>query len=409
MIRRGVALFLLLLLLAGCATRSRTPAPVPEPPPAPPVKEGPAWVSLEVRSGDGPWQPVKEGATYPRESLALRFQLHGAVDEAALRQQLPEGARVEKAGDDRLDAFMAQAPPVLRFSGVGSPEGLVRFYTGLPPQLVALDPATGNEEALAELPVDIQEVYLGPGGRQVLAHALASGPDGQLLAHAHLIDLTTGERWVRPHPWSVFGGHVAWWGDAVILTRPYALEVWEPRTDSRTEIASQGKYWVALSPEGRYLAGYSFDQNDLKEDWLPPATVVLFDLKERIERLYPGVARPKVYTHGIDFYLAFNAGGTGLLMEDHPTRESVRGLRLDRETGQVTVVGEGSLRPPYDEPSPGYMGWSYRRALWEDVKVVNEAAEEKVWGRGYTVGWLPDGRLLVVRWENADHRIVVGM
>lgn len=409
---------LALLLLAGCATSPRTPSaeppppptapPVglePAPPPPPPVREGPAWVTLAVRAGDGPWEPARNGATYPRARLALRFDLHGPVDEAALRQRLPEGARVEKPADDRLEAVWETPPPALEFLAVGEPPGrMIRFYTGEPPRLVALDPATGQERILGELPADMEWAYLSPDGSAAL---LVYMPDPGDFRTLHL-DLKSGAQQETPLGHQPFYGLVSWYGGQVVKTVYQQVQFWDPQRGGALERVDTGaRYWSAVSPEGRYLAGLHYET--VIAGSITPVTVVIFDLKERREQRFPEAVRIYVGPHHLEQYMEWSPDSRALLMQDHLGHKQTRTLRLHRSTGEITAVDEELVAPPYGPWIAGPDGWSYRAAPWEELRVMSSAGQEQQWDRGYPVGWLPSGELLVIRWENVTHRRVWGM
>ncbi|MFZ5815055.1 MAG: hypothetical protein ACOY93_07095 [Bacillota bacterium] len=346
--RRASGLLLLLLLLVGCGAGPQ-PAPGPEPAPA----------------------PAPAPATKP---------------EAQPADQQPP----------------APAPP----KPEPAPEPEPEPAPALPPRLVALDPATGQEQVLGEVPPDIQTASLSPDGKRLLAIFLKR----ELKAHAFLMELATGRSWEQPHPVDLYF-RLGWWEGTAFIASRGRVQAWEPEAGRWEALESQGRYWQSLSPDGRYLAGFTYDFDAVHaHDWRPPATVVLFDLKERTERAYPEVVRARIHPHGYQFPMIWTEDGSGLLLRDRISREGFRSVRLDLASGQVTETAEETpTGDPWARTYPGPGGWAYRLSDWGPVKLVGPDGSEREWGEGRTVGWLPDGRLLVIRWEGSDRRIIFGL
>lgn len=382
-------------------------ASVPEPP-AKPEAVSVKVLGVDVERSPGTYEPVQRGETLPAQPLTLRVRYAGnATPEQfaswmTMRLQLAKTSYVHPEPGVAL-VSMEVPPPYISFD-VES-QGYLWLYTGEPPKLAALDLATGRESVLGEAPTNVTEGSVSPDGRwAVLVEFADLMRDGEGI---WLIDLASGNRRRLPLESTIFSGPPIWYGDYLVLPNFTHIQYWDLQKGELQVKESAAATWNAVSSDGRYLAG--FRSGGSTGDWIAPATVVIHDLKTRTEQAISGVANSRIHSCWIELFMAWDKDGQALFVEDHPTSKTTRVLRIDRATGAVSEeTAEKALpRPSYDEPhlKPSPAGWQVLNRGWGPLMVISPEGKSLQFGDGYPVGWLPDGRLLLLRWPNVKYRV----
>lgn len=371
-------------------------------------------VSLEWRPDGGGWQPLSKVANLPLAVAELRFRVQGQVPRAALESVLK--ASGIPGGDWSDDAVMVRklsAPPphlLLNFDRIRTDDRLWtahsvwEIFFGVPPALVALDPATGTERPIGQAPLNAAESALSLDGRWVALFAVH--PDNPYAEEAWAVETATG-RLVRLGTESGWPFRQAFWReDELLLTNGGRVFHWRIGTDVAEPVSTRSAQYVAISPDGRYLAGFRYDWQRESKDGLAPGSIVLYDIAARRDRL-AAVDQVKVrITHSeapSHLRMQFSPDGKGLLIEEPIPGEGVphRWVRLDL-TGEELTAAEA---PPPETAVTWLTGPSgYQVPVpagqYTEVRVMAKDGSERSYGPGLVCGWLPDGELLLIRWEN---------
>lgn len=417
-----------LLLLSGCRT-STGPAPVQPPAPEPAASQTPAAASApdqkapveaptpkaepgpiqaEYLSPDGQWLPA-EGALAPAGPLTLRFKLPPGADaadfEAKLAMWKPEVARTIRVPAPDLVEMTVEGPPAhvqIIWSGSLPELGSLEMFTGGPPHVVALNPATGAEETLAELPLRPGVPDLSPDGRWLAVYTETGGT-----VSVFIVDLTTGQRHrLSTSPFPDQG--LFWYADGAVVSAGHHLHFWDwTRKAESGSVESKAADWCCTSPDGRYLAGYAIEETWKGIGDTPYVTVVVHDLQKRTERAYPHAAKARVAPHQVVLTLQWAPDGRSLLLADNLGQGKTTPLRLDLTTGQVSPSSTPMREWTFSETVAGPGGWQYRvpdlmkrgGRPGGPVDLIGPDGKEYHYGEGYIAGWRADGSLLVMRWN----------
>lgn len=388
--------------------------------------------TAELKVGDGPFQPLLPGATVPAQPLYIRFRFTGNPTPEFIENQIKEAFEPHKDATSRT-IFHLQwespeslllslpAPPArtqIAFNGIEGENGLTMrhfafvLYTGEPPRLAALDPATGQETALTEVPADILGRNSSPDGRWVLVSALEG--DSGYAAGYYLLDTTTAT--LQKTPLAAHGGYRGgfWLGDRLIWPVVRQVQVYDLNQRAMSEYPSAADHLTSLSADGRLLAGFTLDyQREDPETWLAPATLVVHDLQTHTERVYEDAASVGVPHKSAPPFLSmrFSDDHTALYFQEYvkgstPEQRIVpRWMKLDLQSGAVSPA-DRVPEPAPESPTPakGSTGWSYVTNEWGPVLLRSPEGQEQSFGSGLVLGWQPDGKLLLVRWPNFELR-----
>ncbi|MFZ5814464.1 MAG: TolB family protein [Bacillota bacterium] len=379
-------------------------------------------ITTEVRYGGEEWKPLQPGSTLPRAPLHLRFHLIGQPKKERVEHAVSDAFRVQGAewrfslsweGDHRLVASVEEPPPQLtfRFDWLEAAHGLqvqrstTSFHTGAhPPQLVRLDPATGEERPVGEVPADLLEGALSPDGRW--AALFATAPDATDREQVWLVDTRTGARRLTGFSSSWVHQRAVWLPDRVLFPTFRGVDLWDLRTHQGSRIESEASLWGPLSPDGRYLPGAVIHHERADEQsLLAPVSIVLVDLERLAVRSFPDVTVTRLRQSDAppSVGMVWSEGGGRLLLADVGSS----GWRsLDTSSGRVEA--ERAAPPPEAGPRPwpsSVSGWAFRpQTSWGPVLLRSPGGGERQAGQGLVLGWEPNGSLLLVRWENFPHR-----
>lgn len=193
-------------------------------------------LQVDQLADDGSWQPLAAGTTLPLRPVALRLRFPGAwapmgsiyrqAEQAGVQMAVPDGETVVLTVTD--------PPPRLHFdltTQVSLGPGGWRNWTvwfgvdfGTPPALVALDPATGAQDLITEVPVDLLASSLSPDGQWALLEVV--DPDRPLEAQVWVVDIAAGQRYLTPLRTGVWRYPVAWQPDRVVVPLGATVQTW---------------------------------------------------------------------------------------------------------------------------------------------------------------------------------------
>lgn len=380
----------------------------PAPPPAPSRRPDVELRGVEVRVSQDQWEPVQPGATLPAQNVTLRFQFQEDLTPVELEDWIKRRFTGTLAVYSLPAAGVAEVtlpdlPSYLHF--FTTTQGHVPMFFGDPPTLVLLDLATGSEKIIGEAPSSVWKASVSPDGRWAVLGAYAQ-PYGS--EQVWLTELSTGERQLLPVKADEITGPFTWVEDQLLIPHGSTMQYWDLSARKAVPRSSAGFFWGPLSPDGRYLAGFSVSQI---EKQVEPATVVIYDLKTGTEQSYPSIAGSLVRSCWIELSMAWDTSGNFLLIEDYVTIKAKGVVHLDRRTGEVSRKNQTTIpEPDYDRPrlGPSPNGWQVLNRGWGPLEGNSPSGERFKWGEGYPVGWMPDGTLVVVRWQNAEHRVKPG-
>lgn|GEM_PF-1422869 len=370
-------------------------------------------VLLEYRDESGEWVPVKPGSTLPHRPLDLRFISVGGADLAEVAERLAQqGVAAERrAGTLTVHLDDPPARMALDLNRVAADHGLVtcrsfiEFFTGEEPHLSLLDPTTGQEQVIGEAPVNVYATLVAPAGDQVAL--MASDPVDPYGTQIWVLDVTAGDlhlTGITPSsPW-----YRAYWRQGELVVADHdRVHRWSQEAAQATVQPSRGRAFTVLSPDGRLLAGIAFDMAEEDESGLAPASIVLIDLETGAERILADRQIRVRIVHGESetrLDLAFSPDGSGLLIrEPTPVPGNWRYLRLDIASDSLEEVPA----PPDAAqrqwvPGPNGLAYRIQEQPYGDVVVRTAGGTERQCGSGHVAGWLPDGRLLLIRWANGQ-------
>lgn len=372
-------------------------------------QQGPT-VSLLHLGPDGTWREVTSGTSLPPGPLRLRIKTTGGVPASYLSSRFMGAEwsggkispdRFEVLASDLAEVAWENPPPIVQVMA-GSLEGeaglrlpydyMPHVYIGTPPQLVAIDPATGREEVLGEAP---STLFYGEVRTDSKVVAFSSmDPVLQDATRAWLFDLE--RRTLVAAPFTSHYGIAAQFDAAGRLVQPLRgpqIGLLNPATGKHEIRRSQANYFGPLSPDGRYLAGHTGGEPGRSTGaWIPPAqpeVLVIHDLMTGKEVVVPweGYARP----HMPLYWLPGGELIQVVSMSDSPEDRDATVYQVDPQTGARTPFTKD-----WAEPYSKFGRWS---AILTDT-----SGKQHDFADGMPIGWLSDGRALVVRWENFRHR-----
>lgn len=383
-------------------------------------------LTVAVRQPPGEWRPFSDVDTLPPAPTELRFRWDRQVDhmEAELRVRRARGTeRVDPqpafawADPQTLVATLARPPALamIDMGGVPGPGAIATYArpivvrTGIPPVLEALDPFTGVRTPLGPAPPDVRQVLAAPAGNHVAFGAFAPQPDGTWwLQTGWVLDLQ--EKRLLPAP---FGSFLGWTNQGALagVGEQGGLEVWHPGTGDRRRFATApGASYASPSPDGRRIAGTRIQsEREDRATFLAPADLLVLDLETGQEQVYPDFGHYYV-THsefGVAFPTIWTDGGRSVAGRDYKGRTVYQWAAVDTKSGNrrlLTSDEAAGLAAP-DRDLSGPSGWRLEQERpWDTVYLVAPDGSRQDQGTGLPAGWLPDGRALVVRWEQSHLR-----
>jgi hypothetical protein len=432
-------------------------------------RQTPPKASTTFRANND-WLPATAGAVIPPDSpLTVRVAFtHDMLAETVERSLTGEHDKSGKSQGDwitglkwldgrTVELTADQPAPSMRLNlaaaqdqyGLFVPGGVPNLYTGEPPRVLAIDPVSGKETRLADIPPEPNTPTLSPDGQllRVMSWQMRGGrdvPDGQFL----LINLTTGAAQpIKPEDpgWAPPSGilSIAREGlDSLLVARQAGTLLIPGLPDMDRWLESPDGKWIAVllrtgaqaeypSVPVRFLMVATDDSNNRKaltgeasmyepgKDgitlygpvWSPDSTRIAFTQPAK-----DGAALVVAdLTTGALRTLAANLPGVRSSWD--PVTWSPDGSKLlagtalvDAATGQVLQrVEVGAGRPFWSKDGQwllfGAMGWNQ----WSEVKLYDlRTGRSTSLGEGLALGWRPDGTAVVVRWPNARYRLIWG-
>lgn len=378
-------------------------------------------VTVELSRNGGDWEPLTAIPVLSPQPLAFRFRLHGGADVFRARLQIEralEGVkyRFEQPAPDTLVVTVPESPPLLFFDfrGVPGEHGVIMnagatVYIGEPPILALLDPATGQEQVLMEVPADLLRGSMSPDGNWLLLSGMA--PEQPWEDNVWMANLQTKELRLtdlRDEPYRPVPK--VWLPDRLLLPYQGRLQTWHLKSGTTETYQGDAEFWQTASPDGRYIVGYSVDYGREDQNWLAPASLFIHDVQKGTDAVLPDLVQYRVPHKGVYLFVRtiWEADGRHILVQDVRWANNalaVGFVRVDVTTGQTEPYTGPTPAPQRVEewhPSPG--GWQVRNyGPWAQVSLRAPDGTEQEAGPGLVVGWTSQGKLLLVRW-NAEQR-----
>lgn len=374
-------------------------------------------VVLQWRPDQGEWRLLDRPANLPRQPFQLRLQLVGGVPREGVERVLQQEGLTgwQWTGPEVLELSVPE-PPVhllLNFDYLLTPDYVPtsrsswELFTGASPVLVAIDPQSGEETVVGNAPLNVAHSSLSPDGQWAVFFSVH--PDSMFAEEAWGMNTTTG----RVHRLGVrtYSAIPRWGADGLLIPWGGTVYHWRPGEEGITPVETGAASFVQLSQDGRWLAGFTYDARREGKDMMMPGSIVLYDTVERKEQV---LARDRIQVRmphsefGPQMPMVFTPDGKGLIIREQPP-EGIRWVQLDLSTEELT--------PATQPQTPKGLEWAvtggYRVSRLQEYSPVLVYAPDgahRSFGEGLVVGWRSDGRLLVVRWENARElrRVVSG-
>lgn len=428
-------------------------------------RQRPPQVAVSYQGPDG-WHPAE--VTVPN-SAPLRLRLTFTNDmlkesvERALtgphdKEGHSEGAWISSLHwiDARtLELQADHVPPVLRFvlqgaqdkNGLFTTRGLPNLYTGETPQVVAVDPTSGQARLLAAIPPEPQGGILSPDGKRVRLASLQAGRSAR--SQHLLVDLGTGKSqalqpdamygyWLTSGEWM----RIERQGEnGLLVTRespagpqqtllndvpPYDSFYGSPdgkwvavlvRTGDYTPDGYLGVRFLFLSTDGKTRKTLTGDARVWRPGkdglrlygpaWSPDSTrIALAQTDHGASSLVVAdvtADAPRTVAHNLP-----RSDGSATLWSPDGTQILVGSLLLDATTGQVQRRLTGSGLLPYWSRDGQ---WRLLQAgEWEPITAYNlRTGASTPLGPGLALGWDVDGKALIIRWADAASRTIFGI
>ena len=400
--------------------------------------------------------------------LRLTFTSPMNRDSVAEALQLSTGTGGIQAmtwrDDQTLELTVADPEPLLYLNLIGARGAnglnvagtLPYLYTGEPAHLVAVDPVTGTEERTGpDLPPEISTIQLSPDRSEV-----------RFLSLERRAELSSP--WDAPYrPWSLdlqsgklsavavegYPGRWSQFGSERMTTRRNAenhLVISHTGPNGVEQVLTEGKelpkiWGLELSPDGNRLALFvPVDDPNLPDPYYP-VRLVMLDLTTLARHEFPGTLR--WFAPGKDGIVLYGptwSPDSRKLLINQDLDDGVAIMVADFDAGTMRTIAmnldgvERAWRSPITwtpdsrkvlvgsvlleaetgavlhrlAEAPGPVLWHpdgerflYPARTWGEVALLTPATGERLsLGEGRPVGWLADGRALILRWPDADLR-----
>ncbi len=428
-------------------------------------RQAPPQATVAYRAGDE-WRPV--GTQVPADTpLVLRLTFtHDMLPETVERAlKGPHDKEGRSQGDwitslkwidaRTLELTADQPQPLMQLNLHGAQErhglyltgGIPSLYTGTPPQVFAVDPASGQAGRIADLTPEPRWADLSPDGKllRVTSQQVRGGHESPTWQHS-LIDLTTGQsQAVKPEDttgyWLPSGELIAIRREGettLVITRQTAAD---PQRTVLPDLPPYDSFY--LSPNGEWLA-VLVQTGEYTPDSYVGVRFLILSIDGRTRQTLAGDARMwRPGKDGITLYgpawspdssrLALTqpaGGGTALMVADlaagalrtvagelpgsrgsfDPVAWSPDGskilvgpLLLNAVSGQVERRIEGVRRLPFFSPNGQWL--LFQPDEWTEITAYNlRTGQSAALGVGLALGWSQDGKALLIRWPGAAHR-----
>lgn len=389
-------------------------------------------VMLELKGENGGWRSHEPGVVLPAQPLLMRLKLHGNPERRWIEERIQQAFRTPKDAatptpqprvaweDDETVLLEVTTPiPTIFFEFAGAPaahglavvDSIYTLHLGAAPRLVALDPATGNERAIAAAVTDIHSAAASPDGEWVVLAGV--DPDQIYSSTAWLYETSTGKRWKTQIPTHHSLPHLLWSEGRLVAPGAGTVIARDLATGQESSHESKAWLWGPPSPDGRYFVGVDihYGRGD-QTSMIAPVTVAIHEVATHQERVLPDALRTFVKNSDSEPYYPIHWSGDGsrVLLPNAISRTplSQGWVAIDPATGAMTEAkGTGTMVQP--EPPAwvaGPTGWKYRQGSWGPITVQSPDGTEHHRGDGLGIGWKKDGSLLIIRWPDFPFRRV---
>jgi hypothetical protein len=405
------------------------------------------------------WRAVSPGEVVQSRPLRLRMQFSRPMDREAVEQALSEqlsavaGARwTAEGGGDTLTFELPDPPPAvdLLFDDIRSADGLwlagrqPAFYTGHAPRIELYDPVARTADQRQRVMADVQSAQVDPGSGTLLLSALQRyagfrPPDsGQW-------QIAVGDTSPRqlPAEWHYPAPAVS--GAMLRINDPQYQVLGPSGTVLSKGLLPDRLSFLALSPDGRYLAGLVV-QWELQDEttFLVPHDLAIVELAtgrvqwfERFVSVYLPptewsiTARPAWSPDGVLLAAVSDLpSGFCIMLADAQAATVARGAELTKsDCGtidyftwspdgahwyvrdiQIPVQNSGAakLLPIHGRAVVSQDGrWVAFGYDWQEIGLFDLSTGEVTGlGPGLIGGWDRRGRLYMIRWPDADYRYI---
>lgn len=380
------------------------------------VREFPTVTASVRRPPAENWQPLRPWEVHPPGPLDLRLAFDRPVSQAEAESRLRRTQSLIQAEwrwvDPQTLIVQHPKPPpvlVLDLGGLPGPGGIglygppVVLRTGTPPVATALNPTTAEETILATVPAEVERAALDATGRWLaVTAAVPSAAPPWTEEQSWAIDLRSGQ-WVMA-PFSE--PFISWHPVQGLLgaEQPGSIVAWHPdRGQSATYSVSANAHYLNLSPDGRYLAGVRIHEERLDPvRQIMPVDLLILDLATGREHVVPEWAHywPGPGQWAAPLPLAWTQDGTGLVGRTYLGPDLWDWVIFDRKSGERRILpADVAAGLNLAAPSPkGPQGWEVQQGReWEAVILRDTRGQSRSLGPGLPAGWLPDGRLVILR------------
>lgn len=435
-------------------------------------RQTPPKAAVTYRAEDG-WRPVSSGtATGSQIPEGAPLTVRVAFSHAMLTDTVERSLTGphDKTGqgdwltglrwlDDQTLEITADRPaPAMQLNLAGAQDqyglfvagGVPNLYSGEPPRVLAVDPVSGEETRLAEIPPEPNGATLSPDGDllRVMTWQLRGGrgvPDAQFL----LVDLGTGEaQTINPEDpgWDVPGGIVSIHPDGEGGLTVVRQGSEGPQETAITDLGQIDSFLA--SPDGKWVAVLTRTGEPAEYPYVPVRFLLVAtdDVNHRIT-LAGEASMYRPGKDGVRLYGPVWSPDSTRLAFTQPTQDGASLVVADMAAGELRTLAASlpGVRSSWDpvtwspdgskilvgqllldaadgqvlqriEVIDGMPFWSSdgQRLLfgadgWSEITVYDlRTGKSTSLGKGMALGWRPDGKAVLMRWPNAQYRLMWG-
>ena len=359
-----------------------------------------------------------------------------------------------------LEVVADQPGPVLKLNLKGAQDryglflsgGLPAIYTGDPPQVLAVDPVSGQAARLADLPPEPRWADLSPDGQRLrlTAQQFVPGEGGPRWQH-RLVDLTTGKsEEITPQSsigiWLPSGELVSVTREgegAIVVNRQTAAG---PKRTVIGDLPPLDSFY--LSPDGQWLAVLVHSGAQLEYPSVGVRFLIVSSDGKTRRTLAGDASMWRPGKDGIVLYgpvwspdsskialIQPSGAGQALVIADlaagalrtltaslpdsrgsfDPVLWSPDGSKIvagqsliDAASGRIEGRIEGIRQMPFWSPDGQWL--LLQDGEWGEITAYHlGTGKGTALGKGMALGWSPAGRALLIRWPAAPYRTIWGL